>query len=64
VNALPEVKLIIQGGFIAEIGAHESEAFNLLKLNCKINDKLVCCFLDSKNNIFVHHFKGGGTIWS
>jgi predicted aspartyl protease len=31
---------------VSKIGAHESEASNLLKLNCKINDKLVCCLLD------------------
>jgi len=34
-------KLILQGGFVAKIGAHENEASNLLKLNCKINDELV-----------------------
>jgi hypothetical protein len=39
-------KLVIQKGFMAKIGAHESEASNLLKLNCKINDKLVDCLLD------------------
>jgi hypothetical protein len=31
---------------MVEIGTHESEASNLLKLNYKINDKLMCCFLD------------------
>ncbi len=45
-KCIDQSKLIFQGGFMAKIGAHESEAFNLLKLNCKINDKLVCCFLD------------------
>jgi hypothetical protein len=38
--------LILQGSFMAKIMAHESEASNLLKLNCKINDKLVGCLLD------------------
>jgi hypothetical protein len=32
---------------MAKIGAHKSEASNLLKLNYKINDELVCCLLDS-----------------
>jgi predicted aspartyl protease len=41
-------------GFVAKIGAHESEASNLLKLNCKINDELVCCLLDSgATNLFM-----------
>ncbi len=31
---------------MAEIRAHKSKASNLLKLNCRINDKLVYCFLD------------------
>jgi len=31
-----------------EIRAHESEASNLLKLNCKISDKIVGCLLDSR----------------
>jgi hypothetical protein len=31
---------------VPKIGAHESETSNLLKLNCKINDELVCYFLD------------------
>jgi hypothetical protein len=53
-NSLPKVKLIIPGGFMVEIGAHESEASNLLKLNYKINDKLVCCFLDLGTiNLFI-----------
>jgi hypothetical protein len=39
-------KLILQGGFMAKIGAHKSEASNLLKLNYKINNKIVDCFLD------------------
>ncbi len=41
-------KLIIQGGFMAEIRAYKSEASNLLKLNCKINNKIVGCHLDSR----------------
>ncbi len=41
-------KLIFQGGFMDEIRAHESEASNLLKLNCKISDKIVGCLLDSR----------------
>jgi hypothetical protein len=28
---------------MAEIRAHESETSNLLKLNCKINNKVTCC---------------------
>jgi hypothetical protein len=28
------------------IGARKSEASNLLKLNCKIDNKIVGCFLD------------------
>jgi hypothetical protein len=39
-------KLILQRGFMAKIEAHESEASNLLKLNCKINNEIVGCFLD------------------
>jgi hypothetical protein len=51
---IAKVKLIIQGGFMVEIGAHESEASNLLKLNYKINDNLVCYFLDSGAiNLFI-----------
>jgi len=42
-------KLIIQGGFVAKMGAHESKASNLLKLNCKINNKIVGCFLDLRS---------------
>jgi len=53
-DCIAQGKLIFQGGFVVEIGAHESEASNLLKLNCKINDKLVCCFLDSRaTNLFI-----------
>jgi hypothetical protein len=43
---IAQSKLIIQGGFVAEIGAHESKASNLLKLNCNINDEIVGCFLN------------------
>jgi hypothetical protein len=39
---------------MAKIGAHESDASNLLKLNYKINDKLMCYFLDSRaTNLFI-----------
>ncbi len=39
---------------MAKIGAHESEASNLLRLNYKINDKLMCCFLDLRAiNLFI-----------
>jgi hypothetical protein len=31
---------------MVKIKALENEASNLLKLKCKINNKLVCCFLD------------------
>jgi hypothetical protein len=33
---------------MAEIRAYKSEASNLLKLNCKINNKIVGCHLDSR----------------
>jgi hypothetical protein len=36
-TAFTHGKLILQGGFVAKIGAHKSKASNLLKLNCKIN---------------------------
>ncbi len=39
-------KLILQGGFMDEIGAHKNEANNLSKLNYKINNKIVDCLLD------------------
>jgi hypothetical protein len=39
---------------MAKIGAHKSETFNLLKLNCKVNNKIVGCLLDSKmTNLFM-----------
>ncbi len=38
--------MIILGGFMAKIGAHKIEASNLLKLKCKINNKLMFCLLD------------------
>ncbi len=41
-------KMILQGGLMAKIGAHKSKASNLLKLKCKMNNELVCCFLDSR----------------
>ncbi len=39
-------KLILQGDFMDEIGAHKNEASNLSKLNYKINNKIVDCLLD------------------
>jgi hypothetical protein len=36
---------IFQGGLMVEIGAHKNETSNLLKLNCKINNKVMCFFL-------------------
>jgi hypothetical protein len=33
-----------------QMGAHESKASNLLKLNCKINNKIVGCFLDLRSS--------------
>jgi hypothetical protein len=47
-DCIAQSKLIFEGGFMAKIGAHKSEAFNLLKLNCKINNKIVGCLLDSR----------------
>jgi hypothetical protein len=41
-------KKISQGGFVAKIGANEIKASNLLKLMCKINNKLVCCCFYSR----------------
>jgi hypothetical protein len=40
---ISEGKFIFQGGFVA----NKSKTSNLLKLKCKINDKLVCYFLYS-----------------
>jgi hypothetical protein len=39
-------KFFFQGGFVVEIRVNKSETSNLLKLKCKINNKLVFCFLD------------------
>jgi hypothetical protein len=39
-------KLILKGGFMVKIGAHESKTSDLLKLNCKINNKIVVYLLD------------------
>ncbi len=47
-DCVAQGKLILQGGFVAKIGAPQNEAFNLLKLNCKINNKIVGCFLNSR----------------
>jgi hypothetical protein len=41
-------KLIFQGGFMAKMVAHKSEATHLLKLKCKINNELVCCLFHSE----------------
>jgi hypothetical protein len=46
-DCIAQRKLFLQGGFMAKIRAHQSEAFNLLKLNCKINNKIVGCLLNS-----------------
>jgi hypothetical protein len=45
-------KLIFQRGFMAEIGTHKSEASNLLKLNCKINNKIVGYLIITQPCIF------------
>ncbi len=37
--------LILKGGFVVKIKVHENKASNLLKLKCKINNKLIY-FLD------------------
>jgi hypothetical protein len=47
-DCISHIKLIIQGGFIVKIRAYKSETSNLLKLNCKINNKIGGCFLDSR----------------
>jgi hypothetical protein len=51
----PKAKFFPLKGFMAEIGAHKNKASNLLKLKCKINNKLVCYF-KFKGNKFVHDF--------
>ncbi len=39
---------------MVKIGVHENKASNLLKLNCKINNKIVGCFLGKKAiNLFM-----------
>jgi hypothetical protein len=48
---------------MVEIGAHESDAFNLLKLNCKINDELVLS-LGFRSDKFVHDSVGSIMTWS
>jgi hypothetical protein len=40
-------KLIFQGGFVDETKVHENKTSNLLKLNYKINNKIVGCSLNS-----------------
>jgi len=45
-DCIAQGKLIFQRGFMTKIKAHKSEASNLLKLNYKINDKIVGCLLD------------------
>ncbi len=53
-DCISQCKLILQGGFMAKIQAHGSEASNLLKLKCTINNVLVCCFLDlGATNLFM-----------
>ncbi len=46
-DCISQGKLILQWGFVDEIGVHESKTSNLLKLNYKINNKIVGCPLDS-----------------
>lgn len=50
-NYVAQGKLILQGGFMAEIGVQNSETSNLLKMNYKINNKIVDCLLDLKKQI-------------
>jgi len=45
-ECISQGKLILQGGFMVGIGAHKSKTSNLLKLNCKINNKIVGCLLN------------------
>jgi hypothetical protein len=45
-ECIAQSKLIFQGDIMAEVKVHKSKTSNLLKLNCKINDKLMCCLLD------------------
>jgi hypothetical protein len=47
-DCIAQGKLILQGDVMVKIGAHKSKAFNLLKLNCKINNKIVGYLLDSR----------------
>jgi hypothetical protein len=47
-DCIAQVKLILQGGFVAKIGAHESEASNILNLNYKINNEIVSCMFNSR----------------
>jgi len=46
-DCISQGKLIFQKGFVDETRVHESKASNLLKLNYKINNKIVGCSLDS-----------------
>jgi hypothetical protein len=46
-DCISQGKLVFQGGFMDEIGVHESVTSNLLKLNYKINNEIVGCLLDS-----------------
>ncbi len=45
-DCISHSKLIIQGGFVVKIRAYKNKTSNLLKLNCKINNKIVGCLLD------------------
>jgi hypothetical protein len=47
-DCISQGKMILQGGFMAKIGAHKSKASNLLKLKCKMNNELVCCLFNSQ----------------
>jgi hypothetical protein len=46
-ECIAQGKLILQIGSVAKTKAHKSEASNLLKLNCKLNDEIVGCLLNS-----------------
>jgi hypothetical protein len=46
-------KEILQGGFKAKVSAL-SNILNLLKVKCKVNNKGICCLLDSRaTNLFM-----------
>ncbi len=45
-DCIAQSKLILQRGFVVEIGVHKSKASNSLKLNYKINNEIVGCLLN------------------